>query len=169
MRLQKVGWHVPLSVPPSGVRIDLLGLNGLGEFLEGCLRKVRSHTPRLSPPQSTQPSLAGIGKDHAKWQPVATVAMQQIPEITINHDLMATLTGAIGGRSVWATTHLCVCFPACMRIQLINPVVSQTSKRRSSWPPIRERLSASTKSPSRHVTGLGLRQEWVGHVKDILT
>lgn len=36
----------------------------------------------------------GIGKDHAKWQPVATVAMQYIPEITINHALVTTLDEA---------------------------------------------------------------------------
>lgn len=34
----------------------------------------------------------GIGKDHAKWQPVATVAFQYMPDIRINHALMATLT-----------------------------------------------------------------------------
>eukprot|EP00899_Mesostigma_viride_P006905 jgi/Mesvir1/16215/Mv08473-RA.1 len=34
----------------------------------------------------------GIGKDHAKWSPVATVAMQHVPDITINQPLMATLT-----------------------------------------------------------------------------
>lgn len=39
------------------------------------------------------PDPTGIGKDHAKWQPVATVVMQYLPEITINQDLMATLTG----------------------------------------------------------------------------
>lgn len=110
-----------LSVPASGARVDLLGLNRFQEFLEGCLRKVGSHTPHLSPPQSTRPSLAGIGKDHAKWQPVATVAMQQIPEITINHDLMATLTGANGGRSVWRQ-HICACVysNACVSIQLVK-------------------------------------------------
>ncbi|KAL6771735.1 RPB3 [Auxenochlorella protothecoides x Auxenochlorella symbiontica] len=34
----------------------------------------------------------GIGKDHAKWIPAATVSYQFLPEITINHDLMDTLT-----------------------------------------------------------------------------
>lgn len=34
----------------------------------------------------------GIGKDHAKWQPVATVAMQYLPEITINHEMIEQLT-----------------------------------------------------------------------------
>ena len=33
----------------------------------------------------------GIGKDHAKWQPVATVSMQYIPEITINHAIIEQL------------------------------------------------------------------------------
>jgi DNA-directed RNA polymerase II subunit RPB3 len=33
----------------------------------------------------------GIGKDHAKWQPVATVAMQYIPDITIHHAIVDTL------------------------------------------------------------------------------
>ena len=33
----------------------------------------------------------GIGKDHAKWQPVATAAFQYVPEITINHDLVDSL------------------------------------------------------------------------------
>mmetsp|Transcript_10182 Transcript_10182/g.30625 ORF Transcript_10182/g.30625 Transcript_10182/m.30625 type:complete len:306 (-) Transcript_10182:304-1221(-) len=36
----------------------------------------------------------GIGKDHAKWQPVATVAFQYMPDIRINHALMRTLTPA---------------------------------------------------------------------------
>lgn len=34
----------------------------------------------------------GIGKDHAKWQPVATVAMQYMPLITIDHSLVDKLT-----------------------------------------------------------------------------
>ena len=34
----------------------------------------------------------GIGKDHAKWMPVATVSMSPIPDIRINHARMATLT-----------------------------------------------------------------------------
>jgi DNA-directed RNA polymerase II subunit RPB3 len=36
----------------------------------------------------------GIGKDHAKWQPVATAAFQYVPEITINHALVDTLSEA---------------------------------------------------------------------------
>lgn len=34
----------------------------------------------------------GVGRDHAKWQPVATATYRFEPEITINEDLMATLT-----------------------------------------------------------------------------
>ena len=34
----------------------------------------------------------GIGRDHAKWQPVATAVYRFEPEITIDEDLMATLT-----------------------------------------------------------------------------
>lgn len=34
----------------------------------------------------------GIGKDHAKWSPAATVTFQYKPDITINHNLMETLT-----------------------------------------------------------------------------
>ena len=34
----------------------------------------------------------GIGKDHSKWQPVATVTYQYMPEIHINHALMDTLS-----------------------------------------------------------------------------
>lgn len=34
----------------------------------------------------------GIGKDHAKWIPVATAVFQHMPEITINHSLMDELT-----------------------------------------------------------------------------
>jgi DNA-directed RNA polymerase II subunit RPB3 len=34
----------------------------------------------------------GIGKDHAKWIPVATVALSRVPEIRINEVLMNTLT-----------------------------------------------------------------------------
>jgi DNA-directed RNA polymerase II subunit RPB3 len=36
----------------------------------------------------------GVGKDHAKWMPVATVAMSPIPDIQINHAQMSTLTDA---------------------------------------------------------------------------
>eukprot|EP00898_Chlorokybus_atmophyticus_P000642 jgi/Chlat1/1579/Chrsp123S01840 len=34
----------------------------------------------------------GIGKDHAKWNPVATVAMLHVPEIKLNRPLLDTLT-----------------------------------------------------------------------------
>lgn len=34
----------------------------------------------------------GIGKDHAKWSPAATVTFQYEPEIHINEALMETLT-----------------------------------------------------------------------------
>lgn len=34
----------------------------------------------------------GIGKDHAKWSPAATVTFMYEPEIHINEDLMETLT-----------------------------------------------------------------------------
>jgi DNA-directed RNA polymerase II subunit RPB3 len=36
----------------------------------------------------------GIGKDHAKWQPVATATFQYVPKITINHTLVDTLSEA---------------------------------------------------------------------------
>ena len=36
----------------------------------------------------------GVGKDHAKWIPVATVAMSRLPTIKINEALMATLSDA---------------------------------------------------------------------------
>lgn len=36
----------------------------------------------------------GVGKDHAKWIPVATVAMSRVPDIKINEALMNTLTDA---------------------------------------------------------------------------
>eukprot|EP00192_Tetraselmis_astigmatica_P013274 CAMPEP_0117681520 /NCGR_PEP_ID=MMETSP0804-20121206/19036_1 /TAXON_ID=1074897 /ORGANISM="Tetraselmis astigmatica, Strain CCMP880" /LENGTH=322 /DNA_ID=CAMNT_0005491303 /DNA_START=47 /DNA_END=1015 /DNA_ORIENTATION=- len=41
----------------------------------------------------------GLGKDHAKWNPTATVCFQYMPEITINHALMSTLTPA--ERDAW--------------------------------------------------------------------
>lgn len=34
----------------------------------------------------------GVGKDHAKWMPVATVAMSPIPDIRINRQRMNTLS-----------------------------------------------------------------------------
>eukprot|EP01080_Neovahlkampfia_damariscottae_P009997 gene9997-2316_t len=34
----------------------------------------------------------GVGKEHAKWTPVATVAVQTIPSIKINHSKMSELT-----------------------------------------------------------------------------
>lgn len=34
----------------------------------------------------------GIGKDHAKWSPAATVTFMYEPEIHINEDMMETLT-----------------------------------------------------------------------------
>ena len=34
----------------------------------------------------------GIGKDHAKWSPAATVTFQYEPEIIINQPLMQTLS-----------------------------------------------------------------------------
>lgn len=41
----------------------------------------------------------GVGKDHAKWNPTATVCFQYMPEITINHALMSTLSQA--ERDAW--------------------------------------------------------------------
>ena len=34
----------------------------------------------------------GVGKDHAKWQPVATASMQHLPAIAVNHELGDALT-----------------------------------------------------------------------------
>jgi len=34
----------------------------------------------------------GIGKDHAKWSPAATVTFMYEPEIYINEDMMESLT-----------------------------------------------------------------------------
>ena len=34
----------------------------------------------------------GIGKDHAKWMPVATAVLSRVPDIDINETLMNTLT-----------------------------------------------------------------------------
>jgi len=36
----------------------------------------------------------GIGKDHAKWQPVATATFQYVPDIRLNHDIIDKLTDA---------------------------------------------------------------------------
>ena len=36
----------------------------------------------------------GIGKDHAKWQPVATAAYQFVADISINHAAVDTLPEA---------------------------------------------------------------------------
>lgn len=36
----------------------------------------------------------GVGKDHAKWMPVATVAMARVPDIKLNVGLMTSLTDA---------------------------------------------------------------------------
>lgn len=44
----------------------------------------------------------GIGKDHAKWVPVATVAFQYMPEIKLNHALLSTLTDA--QREAWVNS-----------------------------------------------------------------
>ena len=34
----------------------------------------------------------GIGKDHAKWQPVATCAMQYMPEIRLDPHIMSQMS-----------------------------------------------------------------------------
>jgi DNA-directed RNA polymerase II subunit RPB3 len=34
----------------------------------------------------------GLGKDHAKWIPVATVVLARVPDIHINEALMSTLS-----------------------------------------------------------------------------
>lgn len=44
----------------------------------------------------------GIGKDHAKWIPVATVSFQYMPEIKLNHALLSTLSDA--QREVWVNS-----------------------------------------------------------------
>ena len=41
----------------------------------------------------------GIGKDHAKWSPAATVTFMNEPDININEDLMETLT--LGEKMQW--------------------------------------------------------------------
>ena len=37
----------------------------------------------------------GIGKDHAKWSPVATAVFRYEPEITLNESIMKSLTGTL--------------------------------------------------------------------------
>jgi DNA-directed RNA polymerase II subunit RPB3 len=47
----------------------------------------------------------GIGKDHAKWIPVATAVFQYVADISINQGLMDELTGVSLSYWVFCTQH----------------------------------------------------------------
>ncbi|GAB4818365.1 hypothetical protein N2152v2_005411 [Parachlorella kessleri] len=68
----------------------------------------------------------GIGKDHAKWQPVATVSMQYQPEITLNHGLLDTLSDE--QKQEWVDADPRKTFrynPLTRRVEVQNPELYQ--------------------------------------------
>jgi len=68
----------------------------------------------------------GVGKDHAKWNPTATVCFQYMPEITINHALMSTLSQA--ERDAWIESSPTKIFqwnPSEKKVEVVNIEIYQ--------------------------------------------
>lgn len=68
----------------------------------------------------------GVGKDHAKWNPTATVCFQYMPEININHAMMSTLTQA--EREAWVESSPTKIFqwnPSEKKMEVVNIEIYQ--------------------------------------------
>ncbi|KAK7251986.1 hypothetical protein RIF29_35638 [Crotalaria pallida] len=64
----------------------------------------------------------GIGKDHAKWSPAATVTFMYEPEIHINEDLMESLT--LEEKKEWvesSPTHVFDIDPVTQQVSVVEP------------------------------------------------